>query len=278
MPQVDQEQRQQAKAAAANAAVEANDAAVAIGVTGTVAAAALVATGVGAFAGVGVGAALMLGSFGAWYIGNRYQRLANDPPRDDFDVISVTEATNPFLIDVQSSVDAATTAVELAVYQLILADALDHLVTALERHDGALMADDDNAAAAQAEAVRRNAAAGVFAQSVVVQSATTLNNFWTGLEIGLLDTPLEEVQSAYLEHVGPPHRDPQASLVQLLSLISGLDETALFANLDPQEDPVMALTELPKLPNILFGEGFFLAAAALAAALDGLVTEEIPNA
>jgi hypothetical protein len=275
MPQVNQEQRQQAKVAAANAAVAANDAAVAIGVTGTVAAAALVATGVGAFAGVGVGAALMLGSFGAWYIGNRYQRLANDPPRDDFDVIGVAEATS--LIDIQSRVDAATTAVDLAVYQLILADALDHLVTALERQDGALMADDENAAAAQAEAVRRNAATAAFAQSMVVQSAATLNNVWSGLEIGSLDTPLEEVQSAYLEHAGPPHRDPQASLVQLLSLISGLDEIALFANLDPQENPVMALSELPERPDTLFPESFFTAAADLAAALEGLVTDDFPN-
>jgi len=132
-------------------------------------------------------------------------------------------------------------------------------------------AGDDDAAAAQAEAVRLNAAGAAFAQSMVVQSAATLNNIWSGLEIGSLDTPLEEVQSAYLEHTGPPHRDPQASLVQLLSLISGLDENALFANLDPQEDPVIALSEIPERPDTIFGEGFFSAAAGLAAALDGLV-------
>ncbi len=88
MSEISPEKRQQAKAAAANAAVASNNTAVVLGVSGVVVAGAGVASGVGALAGVGVGAALAVCSFGAWLIGNRYQRLANDPLRSDFDQVS----------------------------------------------------------------------------------------------------------------------------------------------------------------------------------------------
>jgi hypothetical protein len=91
MSAVSAEERQKAKAAAANAAVAANDTAVVLGAAAAVVAVGGVASTVGALAGVGMGAVLAVGSFCAWWVGNRYQRLANDPPRTDFDQVTICD-------------------------------------------------------------------------------------------------------------------------------------------------------------------------------------------
>ena len=115
-----------------------------------------VASGVGALAGVAVGGTLAVCSFGAWLIGNRYQRIANDPPRQDFDQVSESFAR---LIEEFSVLaeEPLATAHRLAAHQVILADALTAFLISLERYDGALEADDRAAADRQVEAVRHNA-------------------------------------------------------------------------------------------------------------------------
>ena len=122
MTQINAGERQRAKAAAANAAVAANDTAVVLGAAGAGVALAGVASGVGALAGVGVGAALAVCSFGAWWMGNRYQRLANDPPRNDFDQFLESSS---FVNDNAVPVDEpAATAARYAAQHVVLADAL----------------------------------------------------------------------------------------------------------------------------------------------------------
>src|SRR5688500_8189173 len=144
-------------------AVTANDTAVVLGVAGAVVLGVGVASGVGALAGVGTSAALGVCSFGAWWVGNRYQRLANDPPREDFEEVS--ECAAQAIHESAVSGEAASSVSRLATEQCILADALSALVTSLERHDGALAAERADAAARQAEAIRHNA------QVVIDQSA-----------------------------------------------------------------------------------------------------------
>src|SRR5450755_1793770 len=129
MTDVSAEQRQRAKTAAANIAVAANDAAVVLGAAG------LIVAGAGVASGVGAGAALGVCSFGAWFVGNRYQRLANDPPRDDFDQVTISAATLDEGALPAAEPDATVTRV--AAQQIILADAVSCLVTSLERFDGA---------------------------------------------------------------------------------------------------------------------------------------------
>src|SRR3954451_16687757 len=151
MTQISPEERQRAKTAAANAAVAANDAAVVLGAAGAVVVVGGVASGVGAMAGVGVGAALAVCSFGAWFIGNRYQRLSHDPPRDDFDQTSISAA---FVVDDELPPDAPDSVVaRFAAQQLVLGDALAALVTSIERYDGAQTAEDAESASTQADAV-----------------------------------------------------------------------------------------------------------------------------
>ena len=77
-----------------------------------------VASGVGALAGVAVGGTLAVCSFGAWLIGNRYQRIANDPPRQDFDQVSESFAR---LIEEFSVLaeEPLATAHRLAAHQVI---------------------------------------------------------------------------------------------------------------------------------------------------------------
>src|SRR6266542_3775168 len=148
MTEVSAEQRQKAKTAAANAAVAANDTAVVLGGAGIVVAAVGSATGLGAPAGLLVGGILGLGSFAAWAIGNRYQRLAND---------------------------------------LIVADAMAALVTSLERFDGAVEAGNPDSASTQADALQSNANLVVSAHTALIDLATSVNDAWS-TNVGDVDT------------------------------------------------------------------------------------------
>ncbi|MET7311649.1 hypothetical protein ABZS68_32490 [Streptomyces sp. NPDC005571] len=102
-----------------------------------------------------VGATLAVGSLTAWLIGNRYQRIANDPPRDDFD--QVTESFARLLEDAVPAEEPHATVHRLAANQVLLCDTLSAMLVSLERFDGAVLASDADAANRQAEAVHLNA-------------------------------------------------------------------------------------------------------------------------
>jgi hypothetical protein len=272
MTQVNAEERQKAKATAANLAVAANDAAVALGVVGAVGAGAAVATGVGALAGVGIGLSLAVCSFGAWWIGNRYQRLANDPPRTDFAIVTVSAAT--LRAGGQSTTDAAIAAKLLGSQQTILADALDALVTSLERYDGALAAGDSDAAQKQADAARQNAAATKTAQQIFADLAATLNASWQQTPLDLSSITADAVKSNYLAAAGPPTQAPGETLQKALDSVSGLANAQPFADLPADQDPVQALTQTPASLDALIGPALLDAMSQLSTTLDALVNDE----
>jgi hypothetical protein len=271
MTQVSADERQKAKAAAANLSVACNDAAVALGIAGVAAAGAGVATGVGAPAGVGVGLLFGAASFVAWWIGNRYQRLANDPPRTDFNIVTVSAAA--LRAGGQSTTDPATAAQLLGSQQIILADALDALVTSIERYDGALAAVDTDAAQSQADAVRKNATAAKSAQQICADLATTLDAWWQQAPLDLSSITVEAVKSNYLAGAGPPTQAPGVALQQALNGVSGLANPQPYADLTADQDPVLALTGIPASLDALFGPAFLRQMNQLSTLLDGLVSD-----
>lgn len=270
MSEVNPEQKAQAKTAAANMAVSANDTAVVLGAAGAVVVVAGVASGVGALAGVGMGAALGVCSFGAWWVGNRYQRLANDPPREDFD--EVCESNGQII----HGSAAPGSAWELAATQFILADALSALVTSLERYDGALAAEQDEAATRQAWAVRHNAQAAIAASARIAELARVVNQNWEEARpsIDWSSVSLQQVQETYLSARGEtPAAAASEPLQGVLEKIDGLVETE-FSKLDLDLDPVMSLTEMPGEPSVLVSQEYLDELAGLSELLGSLVAEE----
>ena len=109
----------------------------------------------------------------------------------------------------QSTTDVTVAAQLLGPQQIILADALDALVTSLERHDGALAAGDSDALQSQADAVRQNAAAARAAQLAIVDLATTLNGAWQQAQIDLSLVTVAALKSSYTAAVGSPQQAPK---------------------------------------------------------------------
>ncbi|WP_435591866.1 hypothetical protein [Nocardia sp. bgisy118] len=235
MTEVDPQQRQNAKTAAANAAVAANDTAAVLGIAGVAVAAVGASTGLGAPAGLFVGGVLAVGSFVAWGIGNRYQRLANDPPRDDFDQVSISEAR---LDEGALPADELLASfVRYAANQAILADALAALVTSLERFDGAVEAGDTDNADTQADAVQSNANLVVATHTALIDGATAINDAWSA-NVGDLDTsvaPPQDLPGLLSEAIGIG----AVGLDAVFTCVSGLVEGDPLDGLDPNGHPLI---------------------------------------
>ncbi|NUT02070.1 MAG: hypothetical protein HOV76_01220 [Hamadaea sp.] len=264
MTDVSAEKRQQAKAAAANAAVAANDTAVVLGIAGVVVAGAGVASGVGSLAGVGIGATLAVGSFTAWLIGNRYQRIANDPPREDFD--QVTESFARLLEDFVPVDEPDATVYRLAANQILLGDALNAMLVSLERFDGAVLGGDTDAANRQAEAVQHNAQTAADLQDTINSLAATVNQLWLDNQDSLTwdDATLEQVQQLHNEAAGDPFQ----------AVVAGVEDLAdndPFASMDSSEDPVLLAIEIPAQPQAIVGDDYTSELAGLSETLRELV-------
>lgn len=264
MTEVSAERRQQLKTAAANAAVTANDTAVILGVAGVVVAGAGVASGAGALVGVGVGATLAVGSFAAWLIGNRYQRIANDPPRDDFD--QVTESFARLIEDMVPVEEPQATVHRLAANQMLLGDALSAMLVSLERFDGAVQAGDADAANRQAEAVRHNALTAADLQNTIAVLAGTVNQLWWDNQDSLAweDATLEQVRQLHGEAAGDPFQ-------AVVACVEDLTDNDPFASVDSSEDPVLLLSEVPARPPAIVGDGYVAELAGLSETLRELV-------
>jgi hypothetical protein len=266
MPEVNAEQRQRAKAAAANAAVAANDTAVVLGIAGVVVAGAGVASGVGALAGVGVGAALGVCSFGAWFVGNRYQRIANDPARTDFDQVAKSVAA--LIEDAVPAEEPHATVHRLAAHHLLLGDALNALLVSLERFDGAIEAGDGDAASRQADAVAHNAQVAVGHHGSILGLADSLNQSWRDPQAELAwdaVTP-EEVQQFNSDARGD-------ALPAVLASIGDLTDGDLFAGLDDSVDPVLNVGEIPAQPEAVADDAYLGELVGLSEVLPSLVVE-----
>jgi hypothetical protein len=253
MSEVSAEQRQRAKTAAANAAVAANDAAVVLGAAGAVVALAGVASGVGALAGVGMGAALAVCSFGAWFVGNRYQRLANDPPRSDFD--QVTTSTARLLEETLPAQEPDATVARFASQHLILADALSALVDSLERFDGASGAGDTAAASAQADAAQQNAQTAIQALNALIELASTLNQAWdaTLATVDWDSVSIGNAQQVFRDAIGDPAETPGGALQKVLASVGDL--SGGFGDVDVSSHPLLTATEMPGEPQTLIDGG-----------------------
>lgn len=268
MTQISPEERQRAKTAAANAAVAANDAAVVLGAAGAVVVVGGVASGVGALAGVGVGAALGVCSFGAWLVGNRYQRLANDPPRNDFDQVTTSAA---FVVEEELPADAPDSVVaRFAAQQLVLTDALAALVTSIERCDGADAAQDGNSASTQADAVTGNAQAAVAAQDALVSLAEQVNEAWTATipTVDWSSVSLQQAQDQFNSDIGDGFSG--TGIQTAMSTAGGLADTDLVNGDDLAAHPLLTAADMPVPPDVLISESYVSALQELSASLAGL--------
>jgi hypothetical protein len=248
MPDVNAEQRQQAKTAA-NLAVVANDTAVVLGAAGAIIVVGGVASGVGSLGGVLVGGTLGVCSFAAWFIGNRYQRLANDPPRGDFNQLSTSTA---FIVEQALPADEPdATVARFAAQQVILVDAVDCLVTSLERFDGATNAGDFDIASSQADAVQQNAQAVIAAHDTLRALADPINQAWAATSVDWDAVALDEVQQAPRDAIGDPARSPGGALQGGLATVADLTDPGVFAEADVESPPLLTATDKPAQPDAL---------------------------
>lgn len=125
----------------------------------------------GAILGVGAG---MMG-----VCGNYRQAVANDPPRDDFGEVWVSGA----VLDENAlpAEEPSRTLVRFAAHQMLVMDALYALLRSLEGHDGAVNAQDFDAADVQADAVRQNANLAADLQETLISIGRDMNETIAGL-------------------------------------------------------------------------------------------------
>lgn len=265
MAELNADQRQKAKTAAANAAVAANDTAVVLGAAGAVVAFAGVASGVGSLAGVGVGAVLAVSSFAAWWVGNRYQRLANDPPRDDFDQFLTSEAS----VDDTAlpAEEPKASVIRFGAQNVVLADALAALVTALERHDGALTSGNGDAASAQADSVLANSQKVIAAAEALTASAAAVNEAWTATipTINWESVAIGQAHDLLASSIGDPAA-PGEALTEVLGVVRGRTDSVD----DVRGHPLVAMMEMPAQPTVLVSNAFLSSITEVSNALSSL--------
>ena len=269
MTDITSDQKAKMKAAAGNAAVSANDMAVVLGAAGVVAAAAGTATGVGAPAGVGVAVVLGLASFGAWFMANRYQRLANDPPRTDYQTVTVSAAA---YVENQSVAEPLASFRALSGEHLVFGDIVSTLILSIERYDGAIAAADTASAESQAQAALSNAAAGVASLARITGLAGTLSQNWSANAASLdwTTATLDAARQLIIENCGPDVNAPAPALSDLLTRITGIDTTSLLQPLSGEQNPLALASAVPGTPAALFSDSYLQAIAAASLALSNL--------
>ncbi len=225
----EEKKREQAKKTAADMAVAANDAAAVFTMAGGASTAAGAFSLVGTLAGIGVGAVFGICAGAAWFVGNRYQKLANDPPRPDFqavarfaprelDLLSVAGGERNVLNDFVSS-------------QIQLAAATDDLVTSIERYDGARIAAAKamgeelarigESATRQREAIAHNAQACALLIDSTIQLTPNMNEVW--------DAQVQRQRADNGGRISQPVQDAVAEREDVLAgIVRALGEMAQF--------------------------------------------------
>ncbi|MBR1274258.1 hypothetical protein [Bradyrhizobium sp. AUGA SZCCT0283] len=212
--------------------------------------------------------AAMIGLLGSYYF-----VVAADPPRDDFDEVWITGAT---IDDASVPTEEPVRSLHLlAARHMQLSDACYALLTALERHDGAIAASDFNAAGVQADAVRQNANVCIELQDSIRGSMFTINETWNAVKqdfaIGFENASLGEVQAFYKECWGSPPDAPGAALNEVASGVSGAAEDVLEAFDPGAAHPILSETEIPEESESLFDDAFAIDLANLSGAMAALV-------
>ncbi|MBA2711974.1 MAG: hypothetical protein H0U55_00235 [Rubrobacteraceae bacterium] len=214
-----------------------------------------------------------------WLIANYYQSVANDPPRDDFDLVWESDAD----LD-ESQVPASepeATLHRFAARALLASDAKYALYIAMERYDGALEVGNQDAADSQARAAEVNAAAAASHQDVLASLAPSVNDIassqmqdsdrtWDSVTI-------EEAQAAYIDACGADKWDLSggAAIVAVAQTLTGTADVLTDLLVAPQTDlehPLLDATTLPTQSDFVIGQDYLDALSAYSAALGDLVT------
>ncbi len=265
MPGVDDQKRQAAKQEAARTAVTDNN----------LAAGTAVAAGLVAFVSPPHAAALCVGSGLFWLLANYRQSVANDPARDDFDVVWKTSA------QLDESLLPGTEPREQVLYrlgaqQLLVGDALYALLRSLERFDGATAAGSD-LVDAQVDAIAHNAEATVTHQETLIALVPDVNQAWASIRAEFVVDPssvtLEDVQQLYREIVGDSPETPAPPMVALGEAIVDAADDLLVPFDTGLAHPVLDATELPPQPSELVDAEYVAGLEALSEPLRELVVE-----
>lgn len=166
----------------------------------------------------------------------------------------------------------------MGAHLVVLSDQLWALLVALERYDGAVAAQDADAADTQADTVRRNADACAGTQDELAGLASDLNGIWTAIhDIDGFDwtaVSVDDARQFFTECWGDPPGAPGTPLEELMSCVTGAADDVLVPFPDTGlPDPILDMTGLPAEPASLFDDDFAGNLAELSETLRNLVTE-----
>ncbi|MDT0346188.1 hypothetical protein [Streptomyces litchfieldiae] len=223
-------------------------------------------------------AAILGAASGLFFLYSTYaQKLAKDPPRDDFDEVWLSEAQ--FNGNAVVDTDPERMIQILAVHQAIAAERLWATLVALERYDGALAAGAGGQAEAQATAAQRNAEGAVIAHDMILRVRPEVNDAWSLLvqenELDWNSIALGDMQQQYRESYGHPPAFVAFPLQRVLTaMINGADGL-----LEPFPDPdfphpVLEAAGVPAEPSLLIDDVYRDELEELSTALRELVVEE----
>jgi hypothetical protein len=220
------------------------------------------------------GVVLAFGSAMLGVCGNYRQAVANDPPRDDFDQVWVTGAS---LDDSLVPEDERMASIHrFAANLIMLTDAIYSLLRSLERHDGAVNAEEMDAATAQADAARQNAERAAELQDILSSLAPNMNEVISSLRAdgpGFNSLTIEAVVQLYRDAWGEPPEALGAALQEVANSITGAAED-LLEPFDPvQAHPILSASELPADLGVPFDETYLAQMADSSSTLRSLVQE-----
>ncbi|MFI0898477.1 hypothetical protein [Streptomyces sp. NPDC020983] len=266
MPEVSDTQKQAVKAQAARMAVNDNNMAAIL--AGGAAVVALLSPPHAAVLGVG--------SAALWFCGNYRQSVANDPSRDDFDVVTVTSAQ----LDesaLPAEDDRQRVIARFDAMQLLVSDGLLALRSSLERYDGARAAGNDSAANDQADAVRQNAEIVAGIQESLVPVVSDVNQAWVSLrdqfQVNWAGLSLADMQQFYRDTVGDLPESPGTALSSVRSAVAGAADDILDPGDTGLTHPVLDADTVPSEPAQLIGDDYVTGLNDFSAALRTLVVD-----
>jgi hypothetical protein len=193
-----------------------------------------------------------------WVVSAYAQIYAADPPRDDFDQVTVSAAS--FDDSMVTDEEPLASMHRFAGRGLVLADDLLALVTSLERFDGAVDAGDTDAASVQAGAAQSNSVAAADQLDALQQLAPQVNAAWQSIRTDFSGdfgtVSLEQAQQAFTDAWGSPPDAPAQPLQDLLASVSDLGPDTLRPG---GSHPIMEASALPLEPETVIGDDLVIA-------------------
>jgi hypothetical protein len=217
-------------------------------------------------------------------IGNQYQRIANDPPRQDFDQVS--ESFARLIEESVPTKEPLASVHKLAAHQVMLADALNALLISIERFDGALETGDRAAADRQAKAVSECGGRTIHLEEVIENlSLFRLNQEWLVTREFVAPDSVSLAQLVWVQNFykgvrgEDPITAPGEPLAAVLASVVDLAESHLLESLDLDLDPLLtdklpALLASRALPERLVDNFYLQSLFSVNAELQNLVTDK----